>query len=338
MIRKIFSGEIRIEKPSASLTACERVFSWIDDMRLEWETDDNATRTIRRAGLKWVPKTVSVAEIDVKTSRHNHARKQAIIDANVDDYADAMSQGDVFPKIVLAKIDGGSKFIVAGGNHRLAAAIKIGVTEIDVMVVECSSAMFSLLCPALNLYVGQREDRSVRVSQAADAVVRLGISQKQAAQEYKVPVASVSHAVAEARVIVSAARLGIKADTLPTSYLRVIVPVESDATLLPLAIELSKTKLNTEEVRRVVSEARKLPTEADRVAMLKEKIEDAKKITLSGRIPTQPTRSKVMRCVTTLENTIIKGMTLSSLQITRSEALEIARKLEQMATSLLDAK
>lgn len=338
MIQKNFPGEIRIEKPSAGLTACERVFSWSDDMRLEWETDENAMRTIRRTGLTWSPKTVSVTEIDVKTSRHNHARKQAIIEANVDDYADSMSQGDVFPKIVLARIDGSGKLLVAGGNHRLAAAIKIGVTEIDAMVVECEQAMFSLLCPALNLYVGQREDRSVRVLQAADAVARLGISHKQAAKEYRVPVSSVSIAVGESRVIVSAAKLGIKADALPTSYLRVITPVESDAALLPLAIELAKTKLNCEEVRVVISEARKLPTEADRVAMLKEKIQDAKRITLSGRIPTQPTRSKVMRCVTTLENTITTGMTLSNLQVTPKEAAEIAYKLKEMASSLLSAK
>ena len=338
MIQKNFPGEIRTEKPSAGLTACERVFSWSGDMRLEWETDQNAMRTIQRTGLKWSPKTVSVTEIDVKTSRHNHARKQAIIETNVDDYADSMSQGDVFPKIVLARIDGAGKFLVAGGNHRLAAAIKIGATEIDAMVVECDHAMFSLLCPALNLYVGQREDRSVRVLQAADAVARLGISHKQAAKEYKVPVSSVSTAVGEAKVIISAARLGIKADTLPSSYLRVITSVESDATLLPLAIELARTKLNTDEVRAVISEARKLPTEADRVAMLNEKIQDAKRITLSGRIPTQPTRSKVMRCVTTLENTIATGVTLSNLQITPGEAAEIAVKLRKMAAILMVAK
>jgi hypothetical protein len=174
--------------------------------------------------------------------------------------------------------------------------------------------------------------------QAADAVARLGISHKQAAKEYRVPVSSVSIAVGESRVIVSAARLGIKADTLPASYLRVITPVESDATLLPLAIELARTKLNCEEVRAAISDARKLPTEADRVAMLKEKIQDAKRITLSGRIPTQPIRSKVMRCVTTLENTITTKVTLSSLQVTPKEASEIACKLREMIEILMVAK
>jgi hypothetical protein len=240
--------------------------------------------------------------------------------------------------IVLARVDGKRQWLVAGGNHRLAAAIKIGATEIDAITVECDSSMFAILCPALNLYVGQREDRSVRITQAADAVVRLGLSHKQAADEYRVPASSVSHAVADARLLVSAAKLGIKADDLPPSYLRVISQVESDATLLPLAIELAKTKLGCEEVRASVSEAKKQPTEADRVSMLKAKIEDAKRVTMSGRISTQTTRSRIMRCVTTLEKTITEGTTLAKLQITPLELSEIRNKLAVIWEVLNDAK
>lgn len=306
-------------------------------MRIEWTNDDNAMVTIKRMGLKWSPETVPISLIDVKTSRHNHARKKAIIESNVEDYADAMQRGDVFPKIVLARIDGGKTLLVAGGNHRLAAAIKLGVTEIDAMVVECDRGMFALLCPALNLYVGQREDRSVRIAQAADAVSRLGLTHKQAAEEYRVPVSSVSNAVGENRVVVAAARLGIKADDLPSSYLRAICPVEADAVLLPLAIELAKTKLNCEEVRSVLHDARKQPTEADRVAMLTEKIKDAKKITLSGRIATQPNRARITRCITMLENTITKGATLAQLQISQSEATQIILQLGKVLQNLRDA-
>jgi uncharacterized ParB-like nuclease family protein len=296
-------------------------------MRLDWKTDDDALKTIRRLGLDSSHATIGIAAIDVKTSRHNHARKQAIIDSNVDDYADAMRRGDVFPMIVLARVDGKRQWLVAGGNHRLAAAIKIDATEIDAITVECDSSMFAILCPALNLYVGQREDRSVRVKQAADAVMRLGISQKQAAEEYRVPAASVSHAVIEAKTIVAAARIGIKADDLPPAYLQAIYQVESDATLLPMAIELAKTKLASKEVQECVKEARKQPTEADRVAMLRAKIDDAKRITISGRIATQTTRSRIMRCVTTLEKTITAGSTRAKLQITPAELSEIRNKL-----------
>lgn len=307
-------------------------------MRLNWKNDDDAINTLNRMGVSWSLKTVAVSEIDVRTSRHNHARKKAIIDGNVDDYADAMDRGDVFPKIVIARVDGGKQWLVAGGNHRLAAAIKLGIPEIDAIVVECDSSMFSLICPALNLYVGQREDRSVRVGQAADAVLRLGITHKQAADEYRVPPASVSHAVNERKIVVAAAKIGIRIDDMTSSALRSIAPLESDAVLLPLAIELAKTKLNTEEVRATVSEARKLPTEADRVAMLREKIQAAKKITISGRIQTQPTRTRIMRCVTTLEKAIMNGTTLSQMQVTEDEAKVISQKLTAMSKYVSDAE
>jgi hypothetical protein len=307
-------------------------------MRLEWKTDDDAVKTINRMGIEWELATVSISSIDVKTSRHNHARKKAIIETNVDDYADAMDRGDVFPRIVLARVDGGKQWIVAGGNHRIAAAIKAGATEVDAYTIECDKSLFSILCPALNLYVGQREDRSVRIAQAADAVARLGVTQKQAAEDYRVPVSSVNHAVTEAKVVISAAKLGIKADDLPSSFLRAISPVEGDSVLLPLAVELAKTKLNCEEIRSAVSQARKMPTEADRVCVLKEKIQAAKKITLSGRIQTQPTRARIMRCVTILEKAISDGVTFTQLQITKSEAIEIINKMHSWKARLLDAE
>ena len=147
-------------------------------MRIKWKNDEDAIVTVNRIGLKWSYATVPASNIDEKRSKHNHARKTAIIQQNVEDYADAMERGDVFPMIVVARIDGDKKLVIAGGNHRYQAAVKQGVTEFDAMVVECDAAMFSILCPALNLYVGQREDRNVRVEQAADAAIRLGITAK----------------------------------------------------------------------------------------------------------------------------------------------------------------
>lgn len=307
-------------------------------MRLNWKNDDDAITTLNRMGVVWSLKTVAVSEIDVKTSRHNHARKKAIIDSNVDDYSDAMDRGDVFPKIVLARVDGAKEWLVAGGNHRLAAAIKLGLDEVDVIVVECDKSMFSLICPALNLYVGQREDRAVRVAQAADAAERLGISAKQAADEYRVPKSSVCHAISERKVVVAAARMGVKIDNMASSTLRAVALVESDAVLLPLAIELAKTKLNSEEVRAAVSQAKKQPTEADRVAMLRGKIQTAKQVTISGRIHKLPTRMSIRRCVTTLKKTITTESTLTQLQITKDEAMGYALVLSAMARHLRNAE
>lgn len=304
-------------------------------MRIKWKNDEDAIVTVNRIGLKWNYATITASSIDEKRSKHNHARKTAIIQQNVDDYSDAMERGDVFPMIVVARIDGEKKMVIAGGNHRYQAAIKNGVTEFDAMVVECDAAMFSILCPALNLYVGQREDRNVRVEQAADAVIRLGITAKAAAEDYRVPVSSVSHCINEKRVIVAAAKLGIRTEHLHGGYLRVLSPITTDSALLPLAIELCNTRLGVEDVRVSLKHARELPTEKDRVAALSQSISDAKRITVSGRVAKQPVRAAIMRSLTTMSSAIKKeDASLCSLQINKTEAMSIAAELLKVSFQL----
>jgi hypothetical protein len=304
-------------------------------MRIKWKNDDDAIVTVNRMGLKWSHSIVQASSIDEKRSKHNHARKTAVIVQNVDDYADAMERGDVFPMIVVARIDGDKKLVIAGGNHRYLAAVKNGVSEFDAMVVECDATMFSILCPALNLYVGQREDRSVRVQQAADAVIRLGITAKSAAEDYRVPVSSVSHCINEKKVVVAAAKSGIRADHLPGGYLRVLAPIVTDGALLPLAIELCNTRISVEDVRVSLKMARELPLEKDRIAKMSEFISDAKKITVSGRVTKQPVRSSLMRSVTTIQTSVMKDeCSLCCLQITKAEALHMSLELRAIAMKL----
>jgi hypothetical protein len=304
-------------------------------MRIKWKNDDDAIVTVNRIGLKWSYATVQSSSIDEKRSKHNHARKTAIIPQNVDDYADAMERGDVFPMIVVARIDGDKKLVIAGGNHRYQAAIKQGSTEFDAMVVECDAAMFSILCPALNLYVGQREDRNVRVDQAADAVMRLGITCKSAADDYRVPANSVNHRVNEKRVAVAAAKMGIRVDHLQSGYLKLLTPIMTDAAMLPLAIELCNTKLGVDGVRESLKQARDLPLERDRMAAISQSISDAKRITVSGRVPKQPVRASIMRSLTTISAAVKKeGASLCSLQISNTEAMNIAMDLRETAKKL----
>jgi hypothetical protein len=303
-------------------------------MRIKWKNDDDAIVTVNRMGLKWSHAIVQASNIDEKRSRHNHARKTAVIPQNVDDYADAMDRGDSFPMIVVARIDGDKKLVIAGGNHRYLAAVKNGVTEFDVILVDCDAAMFSILCPALNLYVGQREDRNVRIDQAADAVIRLGVTAKSAADDYRVPSASVSHRVNEKRLAVCAAKLGHRVDHLQSGYLKLLTPIMTDAALLPLAVELCNTKLGVDEVRESLKQARELPLEKDRVAAISQSISDAKKITVSGRVPKQPVRASLMRSVTSIETAISKGENLCALQVTKEEAVQIATKLRMFAQKI----
>ena len=304
-------------------------------MQITWKNDDDAIVTVNKMGLKWSYDIIRAVNIDEKRSKHNHARKTAIIPDNVDDYADAMDRGDVFPMIVVARIDGDEKLVIAGGNHRYQAAIKNGCTKFKTMVVECDAAMFSILCPALNLYVGQREDRSVRIDQAADAVIRLGITAKSAADDYRVPSDSVLHRIREKKVVIAAAKLGIRVDHLSTGHLKILSPIMTDAAMLPLAIELCNTRLRVEDVRESIKLARELPMEKERVAAMSQSIRDAKIITVSGRATAQPVRANVMRSLTIIKNNIMKdGASLCSLQLTTDEVATVKSQLRAIIERL----
>jgi len=52
----------------------------------------------------------------------------------VDQYAERMQEGDRFPPIV-AFLDGEGAYHVADGFHRIAAARKIGATDIEAIVI-----------------------------------------------------------------------------------------------------------------------------------------------------------------------------------------------------------
>jgi hypothetical protein len=71
------------------------------------------------------------------------------------------------------------------------------------------------------------------------------------------------------------------------------------------------------------------------MAAISQSISDAKRITVSGRVPKQPVRSSIMRSLTTISAAVKKeGATLCSLQISKTEAMEIAEILEATAMRL----
>lgn len=303
-------------------------------MQLIWKTDNDAVACITRLGLAWEMASIPAKAIDVPSSRRNHARSVPIISGNVDDYADAMAAGDVFPTIVAARIGTNKDYVIAGGNHRLAAALRLGVTEFNAIVVTCQEREFFLLCPALNMYVGQREDRGQRARHAAHAVERLGISVKQAAEDYKVPASSVSNYVTDMRIVVAATRSGLRVDHLPPAALRQLGPYLNDAVLLPLGVELVRTRISPDEVRAILKSVRGLPNEIARVQSLKQHIESAKQITVGGRVTKQPIRSAINRSVTILTHHITEKVTPCAIQMTEQETAKLSDTLRRLWTIL----
>lgn len=302
-------------------------------MRVNWKMDEDAVKTIDRLGLTWEQTQVPAQAIDVMKSRLNHARVTAIIEQNVEDYREAMERGDIFPMIVAVR-KGNGKYVIAGGNHRHAAALEIGVTEFECIVSECGDREFELLCPALNMYVGQREDRTVRTRQAAEAVLRLGISITQAANDYQVTVKNMSNVVYELRAAIEVRKQGHNPGQMSAGHLRAIYPIIGDAVLFPLMCELSKTKIGKEEIREAIKEMKALPNEAARISAMTNRIRQARQITVGGRIIKTPTRNTINRSVSSLVANIKEGATECALQMTRDELRTVHQKLTNVVKVL----
>jgi hypothetical protein len=74
-----------------------------------------------------------IAEIEATASTQVRVR----IDPNtIDEYADDMKNGHIFPPVVVFAEAGSERYILADGFHRLAAAQKAKLTEIGVVIKE----------------------------------------------------------------------------------------------------------------------------------------------------------------------------------------------------------
>ncbi|HUV74187.1 MAG TPA: ParB N-terminal domain-containing protein [Anaerolineae bacterium] len=67
-------------------------------------------------------------------------RTQATDPATVAEYAALMAAGTTFPPLTVAEVGKSKTQVLIGGAHRLAAAVKAGLKDIEVTTVACKSA------------------------------------------------------------------------------------------------------------------------------------------------------------------------------------------------------
>ena len=292
---------------------------------LKWELDNPAITVIDRLGLTKNIEEVPAAAIDVAKSRINKARPLPIDKDTVEDYAESMKRGDVFPCIVVRRT--GRKFVIAGGNHRHEAAKLLGEAVFTAIVVTCDDDEFDVLCKKLNLSVGRREPRSVRVDQAVELVNTRSMDIADAAREMEVPESSVAMKIRSQAVTQSLVSLGVYEKIAP-SHSAVMFQIRNDAALLPLAAELStKRKASTDELRSIIQAAKKLRTEKERVDLLRDEIQKRQVIKSSGQSLSRKVKTAIVRGVGILEAATNGKETLCQLQMSKNECLDAANRL-----------
>ena len=303
---------------------------------IEWAEDVNAVRILEKNNLKHEMAVIPASMIDVDRSRHNHARARSLLDEVAEDYLDSMKSGDIFPAIVVAKINGVGKYVIAGGNHRHEAGFRLGLTHFTVHVInDCSEAEFNFLGSELNSYVGQREDQKSRVATAAALVLAEKMSAKDAAKMFRVSSAFVNTKVREEKVHDSAKKIGQSTKDFKCEVLACLSQLTSDAVLFPAAIKLAKTGCPGRDFRQVMKDVWAKGTEQEREKVIVSAIESRRKVSAAGRIANLPQRAKLLSSVTAMESLTKEGATLERLQITKDELGEIIVRLNGIRDRLI---
>lgn len=300
---------------------------------VKWELDRQAAAICSEFG-DWKQQAVTQSEIDETASRHNSARREKLDQQLAEEYAVAMRDGATFPCIVCVQIDGRGKFVIAGGNHRHAAARKLKEAEFPAIAMSLSRADFALLAKRLNVTNGKREDSSARAEAAADLVRMSGRTVKDAAKAMGVSVHSVACIIAKRELEEAALKLGHGQLAITPTVAEAARPLFVDADLAPCCLELLALNPTAREMNELTATVKKAKSVAERKAAINAAIESRRgemKITGGAR---KPIKAALARGVRMIENTLNGGDSLCYLQMTTDEARSCLSSLQISARKL----
>lgn len=304
---------------------------------MEFVNHELAEVECRRLGLNPVYRNVPASAIDVPKSRQNRARPVSVIKEMVDDYAIAMKRGSVFPAIVLAKLKGSAKYVIAGGNHRHEAATINGCTEFRAIVVECNDTEFRALCPALNSIEGLRGDRAQRVAQAVDLVRLSGLKVADAAANMKVDESLLRSYLRSHEVRDKAADLGIVIPSAvsATALMNVWQHTKSAPLFKAVASYIAKRVPSTAEISELNTAISTATSEAGKLRLVQQLYESAEtRRGPASKVIERPIRSQMMAVLSKIENLVEGRTVLSQLQLDEQDGKEVLTRWDAITKKL----
>jgi hypothetical protein len=227
----------RTEHKPTAVGGDAKVEDWLDSKGVKWTF----------AGL------IEPSSFDADKSLTNQARFVPVDDKRVDEYADAMRRGDVFPPVVAHGRSG--RYIIVDGNHRLQAAIKAH-KPLGTYLVTADAATLVLLSYEANTRHGLPTSEDERIAQAL-YLVDNGSSNRIAAATLNLPLRLVDKAVntrsyGQRFVELNVPRLTIEKLSEPVK--RRLAMVNTDEGLLALLDVVVGAKLSSSEVADVVTQ------------------------------------------------------------------------------------
>lgn len=161
--------------------------------------------------VDWVFRSgMPVADFDMEKSLHNQARFEAVDKDVVEQYAEAIKRGDIFPAVIAYRPGPRARMVIIDGNHRLGAFYKAG-QPIDVYEVDrrTDKRTIALMTFAFNTKHGKPTSEAERVSQAI-YLVDNGSSIAHAAAAVSLPQNILKRALARSTADARADEVGIK--------------------------------------------------------------------------------------------------------------------------------
>ena len=286
-----------------------------DFIQVNWIEDSQAINVLNDLQLKYSLLALQVSSIDRKKSGQNSARLSSKLDEeNVSSLVIGIQHGDSIPFLVVRRLTerGVTKYVVAGGNHRLEALIRCGCESLKAYCVECGDTEFLVLCQRLNLANGKGVSEKDRIAYAAAAIASgVAENQKIAADMFRVSPSKLKDFLkleqAEQKLI---ARVG-KNVSIPIKVKLALARVQSDE-VHNAALDLALSKgANSKDVSKVISDAIQSPTVAEQL----DAINKAHVITTCERSVVSPHRKVFLSALSTLQNVLQKHSTLQSLDI-----------------------
>ena len=167
-----------------------------------WASDPFAEDKMKQFGLDWDVMDIPISQIKIK---ENIARHKPVNEDLILDYSMSMTNGDVFPRVVLNKTLSG--YYPFGGHHRIPAAELAGFDTVEAYVVNARDEdTITYLPMALNRGHGARQERKEAIKNAVAAMIGSGRSAEWASNIF-----GIKKEVLQIEVRISEIRKGLEA-------------------------------------------------------------------------------------------------------------------------------
>jgi hypothetical protein len=307
----------------------------------QWTCEKAVEALLDRLGMQWeYVAGVCTGLIDQVASLQNQARiGVALKQDTVVEYAVAMLEGAVFPALVAFPLPNGT-YILAGGNHRFAAAREAGRTTVDLYVIRSNDeAMRRLITVSLNTLNGIRPDRADTLMQAVQMVQQYNRQPTFVAAHFGLPLTTLT---AELRAIATRNRLraaGVSTAPVAKTHLDRMAQLENDNVLREVAVIQSEVQLPDSELRKLIADVKGQRTEAGQLAVVQQwRDRDDLKLRAveihKGRGAVSPViaaRATLMRALSGAQTALRRHVTRSQAGLSNDgdyqRALEAARQI-----------